>query len=772
MRKRLASFLLATALTAPLAPLAGCAPKHAEFVHVDNVALGRVVVYRNGVAFYERRATVSGGSLTVSVPRERVDDFLKSLTVVDAITGKPLPVSIPREQTNDGPFLVMRLQLPNTTQADVVLTYVTESPAWKPSYRVVVGDKGKVMLEGWAIVDNTSGEDWKGVMVGVGSSSALSFKYDLWSVRQVQRETLASEDRFAVAPPTGVTPFGGQAKSGADAGPAVLTELGDDEIRRPAGHPGDKTAKRVADADTGFDDMTLSGGSAGVSLGGGGRSAGPRATPAPAQPSPAPMSVESVSSSSSRHRPTREHKAEEPMKKVPVDAFRDQRVAMGDSKMKQLSQTIARSDKLIVIDAFADGNNAGANERANDRANIVKNQLIDQGVAPSRIQIKTHLEGGNAERVRLVAQAAPPSDTTTGKGGKAAELDAQPVGESHFANPMPMTVEKGSSAMVSMVRSETAGDVVYLYDAESERGNARFAFRAVRFTNPTDSTLETGPVTVYGSERFIGEGLTEPIAPKSSAIVPFALDRQIVIDRDDSEADQLAHLVTLQRGVLTAEVQHIKREKLTITNRLPQGAKLFLRRTLAKGWTLLSAPPRSERVGDSQLFEVDLLPGEVKTVEIAQATPMERTLDLNADVTIGMMSAYVEAPEVTPALREQLRKVLDIHKRLVDLRDEQISLHRRLDEYRERSDELHGQIMSLQLVKTGGDLMSHLKDKMKDISDRIQKATIALVDSEEKLMLDRVQFQDAIAELTLPDVTQPTGAPPAKIGASTARSKQ
>src|SRR5207302_3964338 len=117
--------------------------------------------------------------------------------------------------------------------------------------------------------------------------------------------------------------------------------------------------------------------------------------------------------------------------------------------------------------------------------------------------------------------------------GHGAELDAQPVGESHFGTDTPMTVEKGSSAMVSMVRQETRGEVVYLYDAESERGNDRFAFRAVKFVNPTDSTLETGPVTVYGSERFIGEGLTEPIAPKSSAVVPFALDRQIVIDRND-----------------------------------------------------------------------------------------------------------------------------------------------------------------------------------------------------------------------------------------------
>src|SRR5215216_3006210 len=115
MNKRLAGFLLAAAL-------AGCGPRHANYVKVDDVALGRVVIYRNGVAYYERRATVQGGALTVSVPRDRVDDFLKSLTVVDAITGNPLPVSIPRDQANDGNYLVMKLQLPTKDKADVVLT--------------------------------------------------------------------------------------------------------------------------------------------------------------------------------------------------------------------------------------------------------------------------------------------------------------------------------------------------------------------------------------------------------------------------------------------------------------------------------------------------------------------------------------------------------------------------------------------------------------------------------------------------------------------------
>jgi hypothetical protein len=412
-----------------------------------------------------------------------------------------------------------------------------------------------------------------------------------------------------------------------------------------------------------------------------------------------------------------------------------------------------------VIEGFADGSQPGAIQRANDRANIIRNQLIDQGVAPARIQIVNHIEAGNAERVRLVAQAPNPAEQAAAKNQKAADVDAQPVGESHFASTMPMTVEKGSSAMVSMVRSETDGEVVYLYDAESERGNAHFAFRAVRFRNPTDSTLETGPVTVYGNERFIGEGLTEPIAPKSSAVVPYALDRQIVIERNEGEEDKLARLLTLQRGVLTAEVQHIRHQKLTITNRLPQIAKVYIRHTINKGWQLIEAPPAFERIGDAHLFEVDLKPGEQKVVDIAEATPIERTLDLNADVTLGMMKVYLQAPQGTPELKEQLTKLLAIHKTLVDLTEEQSSLRRRADEYRERMDELHAQIVTLQAVKTGGELMKNLKDKMSDISDRVQKATIAIVDTEEKIMLTRVQFQDALAELSLPDVTKTAAAP-------------
>jgi hypothetical protein len=305
--------------------------------------------------------------------------------------------------------------------------------------------------------------------------------------------------------------------------------------------------------------------------------------------------------------------------------------------------------------------------------------------------------------------------------------------------------------MVSMVRQETEGEVVYLYDAESERGNDRFAFKAVRLKNPTDSSLETGPVTVYGDKRFIGEGLTEAIPPHASVVVPFALDRQIVVDKDESQDNEVSKLVTIERGILTAEVQHIKRTKLTFTSRLRTPSKLFIRHTTEKGWTIAKGPKAFEKIGDASLYEIDVPAGESRTFEISEATPMTRTLDLSQDVSLDMLKVWVQAPEPTDELKKSLVDLLAIHRDMIDLNTKIESLHQRLNDYRERTDELHAQILTLQAVKTSGELMVHLKKKMAEISDKEQASTIEMVDAEEKLMLTRVKFQDALAELSLPD---------------------
>jgi len=197
------SFVLKASMLAVCAGalLSGCAATLPRPIQTD-AALGRVVVYRNGVAYFERRALVHGDRFALEVPAERLDDFLKSLSVIDARTGHAVPISFPTLEHAEGMTTVM-VNLPGVGDYDLRISYVTESPAWKPTYRLQLKEGGPAELQSWAVVDNVSGEDWKRVAVGVGSTSALSFKYDLQSVRYVERETLSDTSELGLAPPPG-----------------------------------------------------------------------------------------------------------------------------------------------------------------------------------------------------------------------------------------------------------------------------------------------------------------------------------------------------------------------------------------------------------------------------------------------------------------------------------------------------------------------------------------------------------------------------------------
>jgi hypothetical protein len=55
---------------------------------------------------------------------------------------------------------------------------------------------------------------------------------------------------------------------------------------------------------------------------------------------------------------------------------------------------------------------------------------------------------------------------------------------------------------------------------------------------------------------------------------------------------------------------------------------------------------------------------------------------------------------------------------------------------------------------------------MTEISQKVQNATIEVVDTEEKLMLTRVKFQDELADLHLPDAIPGSSGPGTPSAAS------
>ena len=66
-------------------------------------------------------------------------------------------------------------------EREVMASYMVPAPVWKSSYRLIFGASGQPVLEGWAIVDNTTGEDWTKVQLSLVSGRPISFVSQLYA---------------------------------------------------------------------------------------------------------------------------------------------------------------------------------------------------------------------------------------------------------------------------------------------------------------------------------------------------------------------------------------------------------------------------------------------------------------------------------------------------------------------------------------------------------------------------------------------------------------
>jgi hypothetical protein len=87
---------------------------------------------------------------------------------------------------------------------NVRVGYVIENPIWKTSYRLVLGKEkeDKPFLQGWAVVENPTDEDWKDVRMALVSGRPISFQMDLYTPLYVPRPTVVPELFASLRPVT------------------------------------------------------------------------------------------------------------------------------------------------------------------------------------------------------------------------------------------------------------------------------------------------------------------------------------------------------------------------------------------------------------------------------------------------------------------------------------------------------------------------------------------------------------------------------------------
>jgi Domain of unknown function (DUF4139) len=219
---------------------AGCGRQ--AIATTDALPVARVIVYRNGVAYFEREGRVDGDEVRFKMKKTEVGDFLATLAVMErggsSVRAAAFP--LPMDDDNDGArtadgddakpgsdgakpspppptdpasedkrkgLETVLLSLDGKSH-DLQVGYVAESPVWRPSYRLVVRPGGEADLQVWGIVQNLSGEDWRNVKLSLIAGAPLAFQADLGTPVIPSRPTVTDEGEVIAAVPRGETSLG------------------------------------------------------------------------------------------------------------------------------------------------------------------------------------------------------------------------------------------------------------------------------------------------------------------------------------------------------------------------------------------------------------------------------------------------------------------------------------------------------------------------------------------------------------------------------------
>ncbi|HET6582779.1 MAG TPA: DUF4139 domain-containing protein, partial [Nannocystaceae bacterium] len=622
----------------PLLPLAllalstACAHGSAFPAAETDLALRRVVLYRNGIGYFERHGEVDDEVLRIKVRRDQIDDLLKSLTVIDRSTGKAVSVSMPLDpeswataalatlapghgslpqvldalrgtdvalHTSDGRIrgrIVMverivnepdrgarsssrggaeqpdeidhkvtllrrdqlhvvrlskvhgvtlqdgdlALQLHRRLDAsagegmfqqvdveirlagkrahDLAVSYVVAAPMWKPTYRVVLPEKGpgKALLQGWAVVDNTSGEDWNDVSLGLTSGEPIAFQYDLHTPRTLDR--------------------------------ADLTEAG---VSRRA---------TVAMGETTYDEAPV----------------------------------------------TEEEESAPPPADAPAPAA--------------TSAPASGAGRAANADDFADGDLAKEAEKVERKSKKSDN----------RPAAKDAVQGGlgadqDAAGVAIDYEALRRSTMASARSKQVSGLTSFDLRER-------VTVPNGSSTMVAILNEQVEAEQTFLYKpGGAGMGYEANPYRVVRFRNSTGFVLEPGPISIYSGDSFVGEGLSESVGTGTSATLPFAVEPSIMVTSAAKYSGEEMQLLRIVRGVL--EVESFSRTTTTWSVKAPRSMGTFtvLVRHAKSGWNyaLKERPKGTEDLPDAYLVPVHVTKaGAEGSVVLIEETPSTTTLSI------------------------------------------------------------------------------------------------------------------------------------------------
>ncbi|MBI5609857.1 MAG: hypothetical protein HY902_13375 [Deltaproteobacteria bacterium] len=718
-----------------VAALSACsAPQVVEPQGAD-LPVTKVVLYQNGVGYFERHGTVRGRDVELRVRPDQINDVLKSLTVLDLSGSVAASVSLPVERSGDelaaqlpaqvrnvsgvqgllmalrgaqvqvegsaGSFsgkvvgvergdaqadgkteqvamltllssgetlqsvplsginkvvigdralalgveqsldlarrdgswkpVAVQIRLADDGSHDLLVSYIHEVPVWRPAYRAWVEQGKGVTLQGWAIVDNVSGETWKDVDLTLVVGSPLSFRYDLHTPHKVPRPDLSNRlPQAAEAPP---------------------------------------------EAEAGY--------------------------VAPAEEAPAPPPP-------------------------PSPAYRES--AKGGGRPASAPYKKAKADRAPAPAAADEG--AMARDSSYERA-------------------RAQQEAARRDAAMQQAQAL----VTGREVGALYTYQAQ----------RPVTVPDRSAALINIVSRKIDGQDVFLF-REPQSGQS--PYRAVLLRNGKQSALEAGPITLYVDGTFAGEGFIARLGKDEVTFVPYAREAGLALNLDYASKTDELRLVRIVDSRITLQGKQRHTRTVRLQSNRDEASVAYVRLPRIRGTQIIAPPKDLVQTGDDVYLPVPVGPKAKAEVTFVEETPISVVeAGLTAPV-IAALKFYLENAKPQDAIAGPIRDVLATQEEIAKLQIDLQNLAQQRDTLDQEQRRIQGNLDSLPPGAVAADLRKKLVAQLEDASRRAAEVAKRMVEDQVKLAALGEKLRELLRHIDLRAADASAAAPGTGVGAA------
>jgi len=696
----------------------------------SQLKLSRVVLYRNGVAYFERSGVVDGDRLTLKVRKDQINDLLKSLTLIDKSSGKTVSVSIPLDPRawQDAALAMLmpgRGQLAQVLDALRGTEIAVETAARRVRGRIVLVERTTRELQKRDAPDSV--EDHKLTLLD-GDTFQIVLLSEVQSLKLRDGDLIMHLDRHLDASAgEGMFQQVDVVAKFADGGAHDLA------VSYVAQAPLWKPTYRLVLAEDGSGKALLQAWAVVSNVSG-------------ENWNDVSLSLTSGAPLAFRYDLHTPQDVPRPdLTQSAVDKHAE--VAFGESTLGAQAMAPgapppAAPPAPSMPEAEAELADELPEEAAADKAEADDHRKRGSAAAPSRAR-KPQPKGAPTG-VTLPALAAQQPTAATAK---------RVAGLTRFDIAQTVSLPDGSASMVQLLNQLVPGEQTFLYrPGGSGQGYELNPYRVVRFQNDTEFVLEPGPISIYAGGSFVGEGLSEAVASRDRATIPFAAEPSISVRSDVEASGAELKITKIVRGVVEVEsFQRVKTTWRVEAKPQPQPQRVLVRQPRASGAFELISPPKDTEILPDAYFIPVLVPANAAgaSLEVVEQTPSKLSLDIWHDRMPELLQQLLAAPDLSPQARAALEPIIELRQAIGRIDSELDGLSAQQAQLDQRANEERQNLWAIQKDPNAATLRKRLSQRLEQLTQQAAEVGRAIVERSSQRMERKIALEDRLRELEL-----------------------